>query len=107
MGNGVISVLQGRISGARGAAGQTKSSVQQGKPLEADDKGDRHDMEQHSGEWSSAVSAAVWSLPQLYLENGVLHPLGLLISILGPPLASGDYPQGLPMGGPTLQTRLF
>ena len=59
-----------------------------------DNKGDRRDMEQqHSGEWSSAVSAAVRSLPQLYLESGVLHPLGLLISILGPPLASGDYPQ--------------
>ena len=73
----------------------------------ADAKGDQRGVGQHSGEWSSAVSAAVWSLPQLYLENGVLHPLGLLISILGPPMASGDYPQGLSMGGPTLQTRLF
>ena len=31
MGKGVISILQGRISGARWAAGQVKSSVQQGR----------------------------------------------------------------------------
>ena len=55
-------------------------------------------MEQHSGEWSSAVSAAVWSLPQLYLENSVLHPLGLLISVFAPLLARVEFAQE-PVGG--------
>ena len=42
----------------------------------ADAKGDQRGMEQYSGVWSSAVSTVVWSLPQLYLESGVLHPSG-------------------------------
>ena len=37
-------------------------------------KGDQHGMEQLCGVWSSAVSAVLWSLPQLYLERGVLLP---------------------------------
>ena len=45
--------------------------------------------------WSSAVSAVVWNL-----ESGALHPLGLLISVLAPLMASGDYPQEPSMGGP-------
>ena len=75
---GVVSILQGRISGVRWAAGQMKSSVQQGRASGGDAKGDQSGVEQHSGVWSSAVSAVVWSLPQLYLESGVLHPSGSL-----------------------------
>ena len=52
------------------AAGQTKSSVQW--------VGASSGTEQHSAVWSSAVSAVVWSLPQLYLESGVVHPSGFL-----------------------------
>ena len=51
----------------------------------ADAKGDQHGVEQHSGVWSSVVSAVVWSLPQLYLESGVFHPSGSLDKCLGPP----------------------
>ena len=51
-------------------------------------------MEQHSGVWNSAVSAVVWKLPQLYLENGVYPPLlGLFDKCLGTPDAKwGMYP---------------
>ena len=35
------------------------------EPPTADAKGDQCGMEQHSGVWSSAVTAVVWSLPQL------------------------------------------
>ena len=37
------------------------------EPAAADAKGDHYGMEQHSGVWSSAISAMVLSLPQLYL----------------------------------------
>ena len=73
---GGISVLKGRISGARWAAGQTKSSVQSRAEPPAHDKGDQCGAEQPSGAWGSAVSAVAWSLPQLYLENGVLRLSG-------------------------------
>ena len=46
---------------------------------------DQRGMEQHFGAWSSAVSAVLWSLPQLYLESGVLHPSGSLAKCLGTP----------------------
>ena len=46
------------------------------EPPVANAKGDQHGMEQHSGVRSSAVSAVVWSLPQLYLETGGLPPSG-------------------------------
>ena len=84
------------------AAGQMKSSVQPVRATSSDAKGGQRDMEQHSGVWSSAVSAVVWSLTPLYLESGALHPLGLLISDLAPLVASGEFAQG-----PTLQTWLF
>ena len=65
MGKGVISVLQeGSPVGSRAES-----------PA-ADAEGDQHGVEQHSGVWSSADSAVVWNLPQLYLESGVLHPSG-------------------------------
>ena len=54
------------------------------EPPVADAKGDHHDMEQHSGVWSSAVSAVVWNLPQLDLESGDSTLLGLLINVLAP-----------------------
>ena len=81
VGKVVVGVLQGRISRARWAAGQ-KYLVQQGsassrpEPPVADAKGDQCGMEQHSGVWSSAASAVVWSLSQLYLESCVFHPSG-------------------------------
>ena len=37
--------------------------------------------------WNSAVSAVVWSLPQLYLESGVLHPSGVFDKCFGIPAA--------------------
>ena len=55
------------------------------EPLVANAKGDQHGVGQHSGVWSSAVSAVVWSLPLLYLENGVLHPSGFFDMCLGAP----------------------
>ena len=103
MGKGVVSVFQRRISGARWAAGgQTKSSVQQAEPPVADAKGDQRGMGQHSGVWSSAVSAVVWNLPQLYLENGVHPPFWVFsINVLAPLMPSGECTQE-PMGGTRL-----
>ena len=46
------------------------------EPPVAGAEGDQHGIEQHSGVWSSSVSAVAWNLPQLYLESGVLHPSG-------------------------------
>ena len=57
--------------------GRQSAQSSRAEPLAADDKGDQCGMEQHPGVWSSAVSAVVWSLPQLYLDSGVLHLLGL------------------------------
>ena len=95
VGKGVVSVFQRRISGARWAAGgQTKSSVQQAEPPVADAKGDQRGMGQHSGVWSSAVSAVVWSLPQLYPESGGLHPPGSLDKCLGTSDAKGGTHAG-------------
>ena len=85
VGKGVVNILQGRISRARWAAGQTKSSIQQGRASGGDAKGDQSGVEQHSGAWNSAVSAVGWNLPQLYLESGVLHPSGSLDRCLGTP----------------------
>ena len=48
------------------------------EPPAADAKGDQGGVEQHPGVWSSAASAVGWSVPQLYLESGVLHPSGSL-----------------------------
>ena len=49
----------------------------------ADAKRDQCGVEQHSGMWSSAVSAVVWRLPQLHLESGGLHPSGSFGKCLG------------------------
>ena len=49
VGKGVVSVSQGRIFGARWAAGQMKSSVQQGRASEGTCQGDQHGVEQLSG----------------------------------------------------------
>ena len=73
MGKGVISVLQeGSPVGSRAES-----------PA-ADAEGDQHGVEQHSGVWSSAVSAVVW--PCLSYTWKVVHStlLGLLISVLHP-----------------------
>ena len=64
------------MSGTRWTAGQAKCSIQQAEFLVTSTKGDQHGTEQPSGVWSSAISAVVWSLPQLYLESGGLHPSG-------------------------------
>ena len=55
-------------------------------------KGDQRGMQQHSGVWSTAVSAVARSLPQLYLESGV--PSGSLGKCLGTPDAKWGFPQG-------------
>ena len=55
------------------------------EPPAADAKGDRHGAEQPSGVWGSAVSAVAWSLPQLRLERGGLHPSGPFDKCLGLP----------------------
>ena len=45
--------------------------------------------------WSWAVLAVVWSLPQLYLESGVLHRSGFLDKCFGTldKWVSGEFPQ--------------
>ena len=48
-------------------------------------KEDQYGTKQPSGVWSSAVSAMVWSLPQLYPESGGVHPSGSLDWCLGTP----------------------
>ena len=68
----------------------------------ADAKGDQCGVEQHSGMWSSAVSAVVWSLPQLYLESGILHPSGSFDKCLGTPdakcgISPGAYLWAVPL----------
>ena len=56
-------------------------------------------MEQLSGMWISAVSAVVWTLLQLYLENCVLIPSGsFLVNVLAPLLPSVEFSQE-PMDG--------
>ena len=57
-----------------GQQGRRSPQSSRAEPLAADAKGDQRGVEQHSGVWSLAVSAVVWSLPQLHLESGVLHP---------------------------------
>ena len=63
-----------------------------------DAKGDQRGVGQHSGVWSSAVLAVVWSLPQLCLGSSVLHPSGFLINVLAPLMPSGESAQE-PTGG--------
>ena len=84
MGKRVASILQGRISGARWAAGQCSQSSR-AEPPATDAKGDEHGVEQHSGVWSWAVSAVVRSLPQLHLDSGAFHPSGSFDKCLGSP----------------------
>lgn len=62
----------------------------------ADAERDQRGVEQHSGLWSSAVSAMVRSLPglyRLYLESGGLHPSGCLDQCPGPLRPSGECAQ--------------
>ena len=59
-----------------GQQGRRSPQSSRAEPLVADAKGDQHGEEQHSGMRSSAVSAVIWILPQLYLESAVLHPSG-------------------------------
>ena len=64
--------------GPGGQQGGRSLQSSRAEPLAAGAEGDQHGMEQHSGVWSSSVSAMVWSLPQLYLESGALHTYGSL-----------------------------
>ena len=59
-----------------GQQGRQSPQSSRAEPLVADAKGDQRGVEQHSGVWSSAVSAVVWKLLQLYLESGVFHLSG-------------------------------
>ena len=45
-----------------GQQGRRSPQSSRAEPLAADAKGDQHGVEQHSGVWSSAVSAVFWSL---------------------------------------------
>ena len=96
-----------RGSSASGKEGSLDPGGQQGrrspqssraKPLATDAKGDQHGMGQHPGVWSSAVSAVVWSLPQLYLGSCVLHPSGSLYNFLAPLMGSVEFAQELLYG---------
>ena len=62
---------------------RSPQSLREEPPLVADAKGGQRGVEQLSGVWSSAVSAVVWSLPQLHLDSGGLHPSGSLDKCLG------------------------
>ena len=70
-----------------------KSSVPQGKAFTVNAKEDQCGMEQHSGVWSSAVSAVVWSLPHLHVGSCVLHPPGSLDKCLSTLMPSEEFPQ--------------
>ena len=76
-----------------GQQGRRSPQFSRAHPPAANAKGDLCVVEQHSGVWSPAVSAVVWSLPQLYLKVVYSTLLGLLLSILAPLLASGEFPQ--------------
>ena len=97
VGEGVVRVLQGRISGARWAAEQTTSSVQQGRAgqsLQRPVPGDS------SVAWSSTLACGA-QLCQQWSEACLPYPLtvvdatllGLLISVLAPLLASDEFGQ--------------
>ena len=75
-GKGLVSVLQGGSAEPGGQQGRQSPQSIRAEPLVVDTKGDQHDMEQHSGVWSSAVSAVVWNLPQFYFESDVMHSSG-------------------------------
>ena len=82
-----------------GQQGRQSPKSNRAEPLAADAKGDQRGMEQHFGVWSSAVSAVVWTLLQLYLENCVLIPSGsFLVNVLAPLLPSVEFSQE-PMDG--------
>ena len=100
VGKGLISVLQGRISGARWAAGQLKSSVQQGRA-----SGSRC---QGRLAWRGA---ALWVVALGCLSCG-LEPASVtpgewwtppfwvfLINVLAPPMPSVEFPQESSCGG--------
>ena len=103
VGKGVVSILQGRVSRARWAAGQMKSSVQQSRALSGQCRG--RSAWHGAALWcvDLAVSAVVWSLPQLYLESGILHHSGSFDKCLGTPdakcgISPGAYLWVVPLG---------
>ena len=69
-------------------------------PPAADAKGDQRGVGWPSGVCGSAVSAVLWSLPQLSLESGGLDTSGSFDKCL----ARGAFSQK-PVGGPAPQTR--
>ena len=77
-----------------GQQGRTSPQSSRAEPLTINAKGDQCDMKEHFGVWSSAVSAVVWSLPQLYLGSGILYFSGSLDKCLGTP----DGKRGLSPG---------
>ena len=94
-----------RTSGAEVGSRQTKSWAQQGR-ASSGTAGWRLALRgQHLGVWSSAVSAVVGSLPQLYPRGSCIlervPALGLFIRVLGTLIASGEFPQE-PVSGPAL-----
>ena len=102
MGKGVVSVLKGRISGARWAAEQTKSSVQQGRASSGQYQG--------RSAWRGAAS---WCVELGCLSSG-LEPASVvpskwcappfwvfLINVLAPLMQSVEVAQK-PLGDPWL-----
>ena len=98
MGKGVVSVLKGRISGARWAAEQTKSSVQQGRASGGQCQGR-----------SVCHGATLWYVEVSYLRSA-LEPASVipwkwctppfwvfLINVLAPLMQSVEFAQK-PMG---------
>ena len=73
-----------------------KSSVQQGRPLVANVKGDQRGIKQHSDTWNSAVIAVVWNSPQIHLESPPFWVFS--VSVLVPLMPRGEFAQE-PMGG--------
>ena len=69
----VFSILQGRISQPGGSGADEVLSPARQNLQQLMEREVNVAWKQHSGVWGSAVLAVVWSLPQLYLERGVLH----------------------------------
>ena len=87
-----------------GQQGRRSPQSSRAEPLVADAKGEQ----QHSGVWSSSVSAVVWNLPQSYFESGALHYSGSFDKRLSTMDAKCvNSPRSPSMGGPALQTQLF
>ena len=99
MGKGIGSVYQGRISGARWQQGRRNPQSSRTEFPVTDAKGDQHGVGQHLDVCVAQLSQQ-WSGACLSYTLKVVHStlLGLLISVLAPLMASGEFPQELVCG---------